>query len=222
MYHGLHCLHCRGRLLLFRQATLLLAVSAGKVEFQQYAIMLFGLPYLLFAAPAGWLADRFSKRRIVIGAKALEVAAMICGAIGVCTNTWGLMFAMVGLMGLQSAIFSPSLSGSIPELYPPSYVTAANAKLRVATTGAILLGIGLAGIVLDVHGNRARGLAAGRRGTPKLAARPAAATASTTAVSHRAACRTTTGGSNNRSTAKLTQKASRRQTSAAWKPNCST
>jgi len=146
----------------FRQATLMLAVSAGKEEFQQYAIVLFGLPYLLFSAPAGWLADRFSKHHIVIGAKALELAAMLCGAAGICLSSWPLMFGMVFMMGLQSAIFSPSLNGSIPELYPASYVTAANARLKVATTGAILLGIGLAGFALDRQGAPIAGVERGR------------------------------------------------------------
>ena len=146
----------------FRQTALLLAVWAGRGQLQQYAIMLFALPYLVVAAPAGWLADRFPKRRIVIGAKALEVAAMICGAVGICTMTWSLMFAMVCLMGLQSAIFGPSLNGSIPELYPASYVTAANARLKVATTGAILLGFGLAGITLDMPGSPINGIPRGQ------------------------------------------------------------
>ena len=134
----------------FRQACNLMAISMGSVGFQSVAMTLFGLPYLIFAAPAGWLADRFPKRRVVIAAKALEVVAMICGAIGILTGTWPLMLAMVCMMGLQSAIFGPSLNGSIPELYPASYVTAANARLKVATTGAILLGVALAGPMLDM------------------------------------------------------------------------
>lgn len=146
----------------YREATCLLAVAAGRREFQQYAMIVFALPYLLVAAQAGWLADRFPKRRVVIGSKALEVAAMLCGAAGILTGSWPLMLAMVCLMGLQSCIFSPSLNGSIPELYPAAYVTTANAKLRVATTGAILLGIGLAGPALDVPGRPVLGISPGR------------------------------------------------------------
>ncbi len=145
----------------FRQAAILMAVTAGLRWVPPTGMIVFGLPYLLFGAPVGWLADRFPKRRIVIVAKALEFAAMVLGAVGICTVNWYLILAMVGTMGLQSAIFSPALCGSIPELYPASYVTAANAKLKVATTAAILLGMGsagkvgqwaVAGVVLGVAG----------------------------------------------------------------------
>jgi len=135
----------------FRNSVIMLAVAAAKPGFSGLVMLLFALPYLLVAAPAGWLADRFPKRRIVIGAKGLEVVAMACGAIGIWTNFWPLMLAMAFLMGMQSAFFSPSLNGSIPELYPASYVTAANAKLKVATTGAILLGIAVAAATLGLE-----------------------------------------------------------------------
>jgi acyl-CoA synthetase (AMP-forming)/AMP-acid ligase II/1-acyl-sn-glycerol-3-phosphate acyltransferase/acyl carrier protein/predicted MFS family arabinose efflux permease len=146
----------------FRESALLIAVAAGRSWFQGVATSLFALPYVLFAAPCGWLADRFPKRRVVIASKALEVAAMVCGALGVLMTNWWLMLAMVFLMGLQSAIFGPSLNGSIPELYPVSYVTSANAKLKVGTTGAILLGIGAAGIALGARGTALGGVPMGQ------------------------------------------------------------
>ncbi|MFA5187482.1 MAG: hypothetical protein WC551_13465, partial [Patescibacteria group bacterium] len=55
----------------YKQAVLLLAVGAGRPDMQGYALALFTLPFIVFAAPAGWLADRFPKRTIVIGAKAV-------------------------------------------------------------------------------------------------------------------------------------------------------
>ena len=136
----------------FKQAAMLMAIAAGKSYLQGHAAVIFALPYLVCAPYAGWMADRFSKRRVVIGAKFLELAAMLCGAIGIVSGNWALVLAMVGLMGLQSAIFSPSLNGSIPELYPASYVTTANAYLKVAVTGAILLGVASAGFALANKG----------------------------------------------------------------------
>jgi acyl-[acyl-carrier-protein]-phospholipid O-acyltransferase/long-chain-fatty-acid--[acyl-carrier-protein] ligase len=56
------------------------------------------------------------------------------------------------IMALQSTLFGPSLRGTIPELYPAQYVVTANAVIRMLSTGAILAGIALAGIVLDVKG----------------------------------------------------------------------
>lgn len=136
----------------YKQAVMLLAVAAGHKAFQNVAAAAFVIPFVLFAAPAGWAADRFPKRNAVLGAKATELFAAFIGAVGLITGHLWLMVGMVGLMGLQSTFFSPALNGSIPELYPASYVTQANAVLRMLVTVAILVGTALAGIVLDIQG----------------------------------------------------------------------
>jgi acyl-CoA synthetase (AMP-forming)/AMP-acid ligase II/1-acyl-sn-glycerol-3-phosphate acyltransferase/acyl carrier protein len=133
----------------FKQAAMLMAVSAGLSGLQGTATVLFALPFILFSSWAGWMADRFPKRGVVIWAKALELAAMLIGAVGVITTNWHCILAMVFLMGLQSTIFSPALNGSIPELYPVAYIPKANAILKLATTLSILVGIATAGLSLD-------------------------------------------------------------------------
>lgn len=135
----------------FKQAALLLAVLSGLSGLQGKATMLFSLPFILFSAYGGWLADRFPKRQVIIGVKFLEGIAMLIGAYGIITLSWGWILAMVFLMGLQSTFFGPALNGSIPELYPSWYVTKANALLKLVTTAAILLGMAAAGIALDQH-----------------------------------------------------------------------
>ncbi len=145
----------------YKQSVLLLAVGAGHPEMQGYALALFTLPFILFAAPAGWLADRFAKRTIVIGAKTVEFAAMLAGAAGVCSGHGWLIYTMLGLMGLQATCFSPALNGSIPELYPATYVAKANAILRTFITIAILSGTAAAGFALDRTGLGWFGLACG-------------------------------------------------------------
>jgi hypothetical protein len=134
----------------FKQAACLLAVAAGRQGLQGLAAVVFTVPWLLFSAHAGWLADRFSKRRVVILAKLLELVAMIVGGAGVLLINWPLVFVMLFVMSLQSTIFSPALNGSVPELYPASHVLKANATLKAATTAAILIGIVLAGLALSV------------------------------------------------------------------------
>lgn len=133
----------------FKQAVLMLSVSAGLTHLQGIATALFALPFLLFSSCGGWLSDRFAKKKVVIGAKALEVAAMAVGAVGLLWGNWNCILGMVFLMGAQSAIFSPALNGAIPELYPAKYVPRANAMIKLITTLAILAGIALAGIALD-------------------------------------------------------------------------
>lgn len=146
----------------YKQAALLLAVSAGHPEMQGYALAIFTLPFVLLAAPAGWMADRFSKGKVVIGAKWCELIAMLFGAAGICTGHWPLIFTMLAVMGTQATFLSPALNGSIPELYPEGYVIRANAILRVAVTLAILGGIALGGLALDVNGWGFHGFPRGR------------------------------------------------------------
>jgi acyl-[acyl-carrier-protein]-phospholipid O-acyltransferase/long-chain-fatty-acid--[acyl-carrier-protein] ligase len=133
----------------FKQACLLLAVTVGMSQLQSSATMLFSLPFILFSAYAGWFADRFSKGRVVIGAKILELCAMLVGAYGILTLNWNCVLTMVFIMSSQSTLFGPAINGSIPELYPTEYVTTANAILKLVTTLAILAGIATAGIALD-------------------------------------------------------------------------
>jgi MFS family permease len=135
----------------FKQAVLLLAVALGMSGVQGQATMLFSLPFVLFSAWGGWLADRFAKKNVVIGVKFLELTAMLVGAYGILTLNWTCVLTMVFLMGLQSTLFGPALNGAIPELYPREYVTKANALLKLVTTVAILLGMALAGFALDQH-----------------------------------------------------------------------
>ncbi|HOD33746.1 MAG TPA: MFS transporter, partial [Holophaga sp.] len=106
----------------FKQAVMLLAVTQGQKELQGLAALAFTLPFVLLAAPAGWMADRFPKRTVVVGAKALETAAALVGLAGLVTGHLELMVGMVGLMGLQATFFSPALNGSIPELHPAEEV----------------------------------------------------------------------------------------------------
>ncbi len=146
----------------YKQAILILAVAAGRNEMQGLAIAVFTLPFLLFAAPAGWVADRFPKRRVVIAAKWAELAAMLVGAAGIAHGRWGLILVMLGIMGTQATFFSPALNGSIPELFDEAEVTRANGILRMVVTLAILAGIALAGFALDSRGAGFLGIDRGR------------------------------------------------------------
>jgi acyl-[acyl-carrier-protein]-phospholipid O-acyltransferase / long-chain-fatty-acid--[acyl-carrier-protein] ligase len=133
----------------FKQAAMLMAVSAGLSHLQGTATILFALPFILFSSWAGWTADRFPKRGVVIWSKAMELVAMLIGAAGAITGNWFCILTMLFLIGTQATFFSPALNGSIPELYPVAYIPKANAILKLVTTLSILLGIATAGISLD-------------------------------------------------------------------------
>lgn len=133
----------------FKQAVLLLAVSMGSAALQSWGTVLFSLPFVLFSAWSGWLADRFPKRDMVLAAKLLELLAMLAGAWGLLTLNWVGLLTMLFCMGASATLFSPALNGSLPEIFPPDQVPRANALLRLSTTASILLGMVLAGAALE-------------------------------------------------------------------------
>jgi acyl-[acyl-carrier-protein]-phospholipid O-acyltransferase/long-chain-fatty-acid--[acyl-carrier-protein] ligase len=107
----------------------------------------FVLPYLVLAAPAGYLADRYRKRSVIVACKAAEIVfmALAVGAI-LCGNfdtriALGLLFAAVALMGCQSALFSPARAGSIPEVLRPELISKANGLFALATVIATVIGM---------------------------------------------------------------------------------
>jgi len=136
-----------------RQCAMLLAVAGGLAYLQSYIMFLFTLPFIVFSAYAGFLADRFPKRSVVIGAKLLSLFAYVLGIIGFYLNSWAIILVTVFIIGLQATLFSPAINGIIPELYPAAYVPAANGVIAAAVNMAILLGIAGAGLVLDIKGD---------------------------------------------------------------------
>jgi len=100
----------------------------------------FVLPYLLLAAPAGYLADRFSKQRVIVACKLAEIAIMALAILAILVGSVSLLLAVVALMGAQSALFGPSKLGSIPEMLDESKISSANGLIGLTTVIAAALG----------------------------------------------------------------------------------
>ncbi|MGC3960233.1 MAG: acyl-[ACP]--phospholipid O-acyltransferase [Verrucomicrobiota bacterium] len=101
---------------------------------------LFALPFIVFSMAGGFLADRFTKRSVIIGVKVFELFLMglaICALISVHKP---LLLAAVFLMGTHSAFFGPSKYGSLPELLPERRLSWGNGLLELGTFMAIILG----------------------------------------------------------------------------------
>jgi acyl-[acyl-carrier-protein]-phospholipid O-acyltransferase / long-chain-fatty-acid--[acyl-carrier-protein] ligase len=111
---------------------------------------IFVIPFLLFSSGAGILADKISKRSIIVFAKAFEVVVMALGLIAVWSQSgWGAYFALFCLSS-EAAIFGPSKFGIIPELVEPKMVSKANGSMTSFTYLAIILGTFLASFLTDV------------------------------------------------------------------------
>ena len=68
---------------------------------------LFILPFFLFSATAGQLADKYDKARLARFAKLLEIVVMSLGALGFYLRSLPVLLVVLFLMGLQSALFGP-------------------------------------------------------------------------------------------------------------------
>jgi len=117
----------------------------------------FVLPYLLLAAPAGYLADRFSKNRVIVAFKAAEIGIMALAIVGILlgqgngamdVGLW-LLFLVVFLMGAQSALFGPARYGAIPELVASNRISAANGAVGLVIVVATVVGMGVGNLLAD-------------------------------------------------------------------------
>jgi acyl-[acyl-carrier-protein]-phospholipid O-acyltransferase/long-chain-fatty-acid--[acyl-carrier-protein] ligase len=135
-----------------------LAIGVGKqyvggenpAEILMAGTACFVLPYLILASVAGYLADRFSKRNVIVACKVAEVVIMIVGIMMICIGSKVGLFVVVAMMGAQSALFSPSKSGSIPELLPESKIAGANGLFGLATVVSTVVGTGIGNLLTDV------------------------------------------------------------------------
>lgn len=111
---------------------------------------LFVVPFLMFSAGSGILADRFSKSNIIVLTKVLELVTMSLGLVAfIYESVWG-TYGVLFLLATQSAIFGPSKYGIVPELVPFERITTANGMMTSFTFLAIILGTFLASFITDV------------------------------------------------------------------------
>ncbi len=108
---------------------------------------LFILPFFLFSATAGQLADRMDKARLIRFVKAAEIAVMGCGAAAFWIGDPALLLGVLFLMGTQSAFFGPLKYGILPDHLRPDELIAGNGLVEMGTFLAILTGT-MAGALL--------------------------------------------------------------------------
>ncbi len=115
---------------------------------------IFVVPFLIFTPAAGVLADRASKRAIIVAAKLLEIAVMLAAAWAFSTRWAPGAYIVLFLMSTQSALFGPSKYGIIPELVARDRISAANGSLVLFTYLAVILGSALGPWLGDVARDR--------------------------------------------------------------------
>lgn len=130
------------------------AVAAGRV-----ALVLtigtagFVLPFVLLAWLAGWLADRYPKRSVIVWCKFAEILIAVAAAaavawgvrsggdiFGLPMGLWVLLLTVV-VIGCQAALLAPSVIGTIPESVPTPRLSHANGLFAMVTLAATLVGM---------------------------------------------------------------------------------
>jgi len=124
---------------------------------QKYNILattgaLFVLPFLLFSTSSGIMADRFSKRNIIVYTKVLELAIMICGVFAFYYQSKMGSYAILFLMATQSAVFGPSKYSILPEIVATNKISKANGLMTFFTFLAMILGTFFASLLPDLLG----------------------------------------------------------------------
>ncbi|HEY8101867.1 MAG TPA: MFS transporter [Burkholderiaceae bacterium] len=101
---------------------------------------LFILPFLLFSATAGQIADKFDKARLARFVKVFEIAVMLVAAVGWMTHSlWLLVAAVVG-MGLHSTLFGPVKYAYLPQHLAQEELIGGNGLIEMGTFVGILMG----------------------------------------------------------------------------------
>ncbi len=133
----------------FKQIVILLAMAAvaGEAEKQErtaVVTMMLLIPLTVISLPAGVLADRMSKRSVIVAMKFARARTDARGCGGACImqpqGGW-LSIAVLGLIGVQTAFFVPAKYGILPEILPYERLSAGNGLLEMTSNLAMLAGI---------------------------------------------------------------------------------
>ncbi len=114
------------------------------------AAMLFILPYFLFSALAGQIADKFEKSKLTQFIKLLELVIMAVAAVGFVFEWYGLLFVALFLMGTHSTFFGPIKYAYLPQAMKENELVGANGLFQMGTSLAILLGMIVAGVLTQL------------------------------------------------------------------------
>ncbi|CAN5410049.1 hypothetical protein BH10PSE17_BH10PSE17_26960 [soil metagenome] len=121
-------------------------MSAGLVA--NIAAGIFILPFVLFSALAGQLADRFDKAIVIRSVKAVEVLIMLVASVGFFLKSLPLLLVCVFAMGSHSAFFGPVKYSLLPRVLRAEELTGGNGLLEMGTFLSILTGTLVAGVLV--------------------------------------------------------------------------
>ncbi|MBI2800129.1 MAG: MFS transporter [Gammaproteobacteria bacterium] len=112
----------------------------------------FILPFLLFSAVAGQLADKYEKSRLIRRVKFAEIIVMGLGALAFWSQRTEFLFCVLFLTGVQAAFFGPLKYSILPQHLRATEMIGGNGLIQMATYIAILTGAAAGGLIASITG----------------------------------------------------------------------
>ena len=142
----------------YRQAIIgllfFMGISADqRTWYTNLAPALFILPYFLFSATAGQIAEKLEKSRLIRITTMMEIAIMSLAAIGFVTGNLTVLLVALFCTGLQSTLFGPVKYAILPNVLKPEELTGGNGLVEMGTSISILLGMIFGGLIFKLAGD---------------------------------------------------------------------
>ena len=149
----------------YRQAIigLLAYMAVGSAEMGLYANLapaIFILPYFLFSATAGQIAEKLEKQRLIVITTTMEIIVMSLAAVGFLLQSMPILLVALFGTGVQSTLFGPVKYSILPSVLKPEELTGGNGLVEMGTSVAILLGMVSGGLIFQLAGERGPQVAA--------------------------------------------------------------
>ena len=143
----------------YRQAIIgllaFMAVSSDeKALYANLAPAIFILPYFLFSATAGQVAERLEKQKLIVVTTTMEIVVMSLAAVGFVLQSMPILLVALFGTGLQSTLFGPVKYSILPSVLKPEELTGGNGLVEMGTSIAILLGMVFGGLIFALSGER--------------------------------------------------------------------
>jgi len=127
-------------------------VGNAGAGFAAMAGALFIAPYLLLSATGGQIADRYSKRTVILWIKLAEIPLMGCAAVGFLAGNLTILLVTLFGVGVQAALFGPVKYGLLPQHLREAELVGGNGVIEAATFLTILAGTVSGSVVLLPRG----------------------------------------------------------------------
>src|SRR5688572_13077812 len=142
----------------YRQAIIGLLFWMGvtadeRTLYTNLAPAIFILPYFLFSATAGQIAEKLEKSKLIRITTTMEIVIMSLAAIGFLTQNMAVLLVALFCTGLQSTLFGPVKYSILPSVLKPEELTGGNGLVEMGTSISILIGMIFGGLIFKLAGD---------------------------------------------------------------------